>query len=113
MSEKALYRHLGRAVAARRNELTLSQDQVAAKLGLSRASIANLENGRQRIMVHQLFRLVDALNLKSILDLVPATWTFEAELPEINIQLSPKEHSTVHSMLTSVFVDDRRRKRSV
>ena len=52
-----LYRRLGRAVADRRRELGLTQNIVAEKLGLSRASLANLEIGRQRIMVHQLLRL--------------------------------------------------------
>ena len=59
-----LYRRLGRAVADRRRELGLTQSTVAEKLGLSRASLANLESGRQRIMVHQLFALVNALKLE-------------------------------------------------
>jgi len=54
MSDMEFYRRLGRAVAKRRDELGLTQGEVAEKLGLSRASLANLENGRQRIMVHQL-----------------------------------------------------------
>jgi transcriptional regulator with XRE-family HTH domain len=84
-------------------------------LGLSRASLANLENGRQRIMVHQLFRLADALNLKTILDLVPARWVFEAELPKIDVQgkpLSANEHSAVQRALAGAFADKRRRKRT-
>ena len=64
MSDMELYRRLGRQVAKRRGELELTQGDVAAKIGLSRASLANLENGRQRIMVHQLFALVNALKLE-------------------------------------------------
>jgi transcriptional regulator with XRE-family HTH domain len=111
-----LYRRLGRVVAGRRDELGLTQADVAAKLGLSRASLANLESGRQRIMVHQLFALVSALKLKSIVDLVPETWAPSGPLPEIKVaggtQLSPQQQTSVESLLASAFAEDRPRKRA-
>lgn len=115
MSDMELYRRLGRAVADRRAELGLTQSEVADKLGLSRASLANLENGRQRIMVHQLFALVNALKLKSILDLVPEAWVPSAPLPEIQVSgtpLSPQEQTAVESLLASAFAEERLRKRA-
>lgn len=110
-----LYRRLGRAVAERRGELGLTQSDVAERLGLSRASLANLESGRQRIMVHQLFALVNALKLKSILDLVPKTWVPPEPLPEFKISgsaLNPQQQSAVESLLASAFTEVRLRKRS-
>ena len=104
MSDMELYRRLGRAVAERRQELDLTQSDVAEKLGLSRASLANLENGRQRILLHQLFALVNVLKLKSILDLVPKTWVPPEPLPEIEVSdstLSPQQQSAVKSMVAS------------
>ena len=104
MSDMELYRRLGRAVAERRRELDLTQSDVAEKLGLSRASLANLENGRQRILLHQLFALVNVLKLKSILDLVPKTWVPPEPLPEIEVSdstLSPQQQSAVKSMVAS------------
>ena len=115
MSDMELYRRLGRAVAERRGELGITQSAVAEKLGLSRASLANLENGRQRIMVHQLFALVDALKLKSILDLVPKVWMPQEPLPEIRLSgstISPREQSGVESLVASALVEGRLRKRS-
>ena len=109
-----LYRHLGRAVAERRAELGLTQRDVAEKLGLARASLANLENGRQRIMVHQLFALVNALQLTSILDLVPEVWLPPEPLPEIKASgspLSPQQHSVVERLLASALAADRLKKR--
>lgn len=115
MSDMDLYRRLGRAVAKRRDDLSMTQAEVAAKLGLSRASLANLESGRQRIMVHQLFALVHALKLKSILELVPETWTPSEPLPEIKVTdgtiLSPQQQSSVESLLASAFAEERLRKR--
>ena len=104
MSDMELYRRLGQTVAKRRRELDLTQSDIAEKLGLSRASLANLEKGRQRIMVHQLFALVNALKLKSVLDLVPATWVPPEPLPEIEVSdstLSPQQQSAVKSVVAS------------
>ena len=58
-----IYQDIGRRAAARRKELRLIQDDVAAALGLSRASVANLEVGRQRILAHQVFELADVLDM--------------------------------------------------
>ncbi len=115
MSDVELYRRLGQAVAKRRRELGLTQSDIAEKLGLSRASLANLENGRQRIMVHQLFALVNALKLKSILDLVPKTWVPPRPLPEIKISgstLSPQQQSAVENLLASALAEGRLRRSS-
>jgi transcriptional regulator with XRE-family HTH domain len=116
VSEKELYRRLGRAVAERRAELGLTQGQIAAQLGLSRASVANLENGRQRIMVHQLYALANALKFKSILDLVPPTWSFAMSLPEVKVSgppLSPRQQSSVEALLAVAFADGVKSKRTV
>ena len=115
MSDMELYCRLGRAVASRRAALDLTQSDIAEKLGLSRASLANLENGRQRIMVHQLFALVNALRLHSILDLVPEFWVPPEALPEIKVSgppLSRQQQSGVESLIASAFAENRRRKRS-
>lgn len=108
-----LYRQLGRTVAARRKELRLKQEEVAVQLGLTRASLANLENGRQRIMLHQLFRLVHALQLKSILDLVPSDWTFDDEKVAAKLHgsnLTSREESGVHQLLRSLLAAEKPRK---
>ena len=115
MSDMELYRRLGRLVAKRRDELDLTQGEVAEKIGLSRASLANLENGRQRIMVHQLFALVNALKLESILDLVPATWEPAEPLPEIKVagaSLTPEQQSGVERLIASAVAEELVRKRS-
>lgn len=115
MRDMELYRRLGRVVAERRRELGLTQSDVAKKLGLSRASLANLENGRQRILVHQLFALVNALKLESILDLVPTTWAPPDPLPQIKVSgstLSPQQQSAVENMLASAFAGNLSRRRS-
>lgn len=71
MTEMQVYRLLGRAVAKRRKELGLTQADVGRRIGLSRASLANIETGRQKVLLHQVYRLAYALKMKSMNELVP------------------------------------------
>lgn len=61
----ALYRAIGERVSARRAELDLTQAQLAGRTHgrLTRSAVANIESGRQRVAVHHLFDLADALEL--------------------------------------------------
>lgn len=48
------YEHVGTRISSVRRSKLLSQDQLAAALGLSRASVSNIEAGRQKIALHSL-----------------------------------------------------------
>lgn len=72
MNVEPLYKKIGERVRIRRKQLGMSQVRLASELDLSRASLANLETGRQRLLVHQLFRLAEVLDLK-VTDLLPDT----------------------------------------
>lgn len=101
-----LYRHIGLKVAESRARLGLTQENVAGKIGLSRASLANIESGRQRIMLHQLYALTKVLGLKSILDLVPSMWAPVEALPELVVSgtaLTPREESDIQVLLASAI----------
>ena len=47
----------------------LTQDALASNIGVSRATIANMETGRQAMSAYQLVRIARALNLPSLDDL--------------------------------------------
>jgi transcriptional regulator with XRE-family HTH domain len=59
-----LYWEIGFRVRVMRETRELSQQQLAKKCGLSRASIANLESGRQRSPVHVFYEVASALGVK-------------------------------------------------
>jgi transcriptional regulator with XRE-family HTH domain len=80
MSDLEIYRLIGSRIAGRRKDLRLKQAEVAAQIGLTRASLANIEKGRQKIMLHQIYRVAEALRVESILDLVPGR--FSASVPD-------------------------------
>lgn len=63
MNPDLIYQHIGAIIRERRKPLKLTQDKLAKKLGISRASLANIETGRQRVLVHQLYSLAAELKL--------------------------------------------------
>ena len=73
-----LYRSIGEAVRKRRRALGLTQQQLADRLGISRASLANIEVGRQRMLVHHLYGLARELGVE-----VPALLPPLPELVEL------------------------------
>ena len=71
MDENDLYLAVGKAIAVRRDELNLTQQTLAERVGLSRASLANIETGRQKILLHYLYRIAAALRVSRIEELLP------------------------------------------
>ena len=74
VSPDPIYTELGLLIRARRKALNLRQKSLASELGISRGSLANIETGRQSILVHQLYRFAAALRLPphDLLPLLPA-----------------------------------------
>lgn len=72
MRDEEIYRVLGQLIAARRKGCRLTQNELADKVHMSRASIANIERGRQKVLVHQLYRFAEALKVPEVGDLLPS-----------------------------------------
>ena len=70
MEIPALYKRIGSTIKVKRRALGLTQQQLAKQLSISRASLANVETGRQRILVHQLYEFAAQLNVNAS-DLLP------------------------------------------
>ena len=58
-----LYRAIGAHIAEARQQLGVRKSDLALAVGLTRASIANIENGNQKIQVHTLIAAAQALGL--------------------------------------------------
>jgi transcriptional regulator with XRE-family HTH domain len=79
---KTLYRDIGLKVRDCRQKKGLNQEVFAQILCYSRASIVNIEKGRQRLSIHLLYEICKAINLK-LTDLLP-------EIPNIDEELNTK-----------------------
>lgn len=65
-----LYRFVGSEIRRRRERLGKTQDELALQIGLSRASVANLEAGRQAVPLHHLVEIAAVLGV-SAADILP------------------------------------------
>jgi transcriptional regulator with XRE-family HTH domain len=65
MNPESIYRHIGEVIRNRRrsSKPRLTQETLAQRVGISRASLANIETGRQSVLVHQLYALAAVLKL--------------------------------------------------
>lgn len=71
VEDNEFYRELGRRIAARRSFLRITQAEVGERMGVSRASVANIEAGRQKLQVHQLYAIARALGFGDLGDILP------------------------------------------
>jgi DNA-binding XRE family transcriptional regulator len=65
-----IYEQFGRLVAEQRKRTELSQAALGQTLGLSRASIANIEGGKQAVQLHLIFKIASVLQI-DIQELIP------------------------------------------
>jgi transcriptional regulator with XRE-family HTH domain len=65
-----IYREIGSLIRRHRRSKDLTQAELAERLGISRGALANIETGRQSVLVHQLYRFAAALE-KNVHDLLP------------------------------------------
>lgn len=101
---RQINKNLGRAIRERRDDLGLTQGALAEQIGLSRASIANIEAGEQGMSVSTLLTVAHALELPAE-TLIHAAREGEMELSarelpkEASDALRDEEHRWVLGLL--------------
>ena len=113
MDESVIYAALGDLVRQHREKQGLSQGALSKRVGLSRASVANIEKGRQRIPLHHLYRLAQALGVNAH-TLLPDLNAFPSPSVERGInssmELSAREQADVAKVLSTIDARPRRAK---
>lgn len=61
--EPLIYSIIGTRIREFRNQKDKSQDELARDVGVSRTSIVNIEQGRQRLPIHLLWQIGDVLDV--------------------------------------------------
>lgn len=69
-NSRIIYSEVGKKIREAREGLDLTQKQLASRVGLNRSSIANIERGNHKILLHTFLMLSRALD-KSPFDLMP------------------------------------------
>jgi transcriptional regulator with XRE-family HTH domain len=91
----SIYADAGKLIKTAREGKHMTQGRLAAMVGLSRTSITNIERGRQKILLHTLSEIADALGIP-LAELLPLTREnrppLEHKLPE---DVSPKEREWI------------------
>lgn len=65
MDRRLLYRLLGQRIQAARFATGKSQRALAEELGMSRASMVNIENGRQHTPLHVIWQIAERLDVEA------------------------------------------------
>lgn len=81
IDEIDLYNNIGQRVRNQRKIVKMTQDQLAAKIGVTRTSITNIEAGTQKLSIYLLYSIAIALELE-ITAILPLISEVEGELPE-------------------------------
>ena len=102
MRQEDLYQAVGQRIRRIREERRLTQAELAELVSLSRTSITNIEQGRQKLLLHTLYDIAAALTVKPA-DLLPeGIRTEEAEAFEQHLpgELSNAEQEWIRTIVT-------------
>lgn len=100
MEREPIYRLLGKAIRAKRRANDWHQEKLAGMLGISRATLASIETGRQRLLVHQLYDIarVFGVSPSELLPRDPTSAVVTTSLPFPG-GLTPEQERQVASVL--------------
>jgi|SRR5271170_2195438 len=98
----AFYQEVGRRIreARKRRKPSLTQDGLASLVGLTRTSITNLEQGRQKCLLHTLSEVATALQVEPA-SLFPGTKPQLGDLNQALKHRAPKEKEWIMSAVTA------------
>lgn len=99
LEEDSLYKEVGEKVRAMRVSRGISQEALAEAAGIGRTSITNLERGRQRLLLHTLYRIAARLDV-SPAEFMPdlSVVTGEGAINSTGEQLSPSVKASIEEM---------------
>ncbi len=101
-----LYKELGRIIRSKRKKLKIKQEDLANQLGLSRASIVNIEQGRHKPQIHVLYELCSIFSC-SPSDILPnENVMIETISKKISAELNESEEYLVKKLLVNATKGD-------
>jgi len=83
----------------------MTQEALAGRVGLSRASIANIERGRQNVLLHHACDIALALGLSQVADLLPIEekHSLEDQSLALSDTVSPKAKAQINDLIANAL----------
>lgn len=97
------YVRLGEIIQTRRKALGMKQKNLAVAVEISRGSLANIETGRQGVLVHQLYKFAKALEMQPH-ELLPPVAARE-RAPELNKFMPSDLNQKLKDQLAGLIAD--------
>lgn len=113
MEKKTLHDALGRRIAEARGAMT--QQQLADKVEMSRASIANIERGQQSVSIFNLYAIAEALGIADPAELLPMREGAASNLVEVKTsfeEINPRGRATVNELISRLSMSANRSSKS-
>ena len=74
-----IYLKVGQKIREIRTVKRISQEELIRSIGMARTSIVNIEHGRQKIMLHTLYAIADALGI-AVAQLLPSAYKTDEQI---------------------------------
>jgi transcriptional regulator with XRE-family HTH domain len=109
VNKHPVYKEIGKRIQRWRKAKVMKQETLAKELGISRGSLANIETGKQGILVHQIYNFARVLKVKPH-DFLPESAGELSSAPTVvlsqptNIVLSPDQQRQIANVLTAAGV---------
>lgn len=104
-----IYRVLGQAVTALRHKAGITQQQLADAIGISRASIANIERGEQRVFLDQVVSIASFFDLGGVDELLSSAQLDRPASQRVNLsgdRLNRAQRREVSQVLEELTAED-------
>lgn len=92
------YGELGSRIRLRRRDAGLTQTELGEAAHLTRASVANIEAGRQKVLIHHLVALADVLNI-DITTLLPSGTPTPSDVERLRRRLPTDQDAFLSAVL--------------
>ena len=100
LSDEQIYFIIGRKIKETRTRLSITQTELAKKIGMVRTSLTNIESGEQKLPIHVLYKIADILKVP-ITDLLP-----EIAVEEIDISALLNQKKVVDDQGQATALED-------
>jgi DNA-binding XRE family transcriptional regulator len=104
-----IYKTLGQSITALRRKSNMTQQQLADAVGISRASVANIERGEQRVFLDQAVAIASMFDLNGLDELMSAAHAEPLSATELKLsgdRLNRAQRREVSELLEELLAEN-------